>query len=112
LGEEFVDLEDLAVRRQLEEKHAALLEAHGMRHLDISQLRSDQRIVTQTIALDLRTEGKPGISYKSNLDGEVCVAVFEGRAQIARYGPHRTIAADDPDLLAAVGPWDLRIEPD
>lgn len=83
--DEIVDLEDLAVRRSLEETHAALLAAHGMHHLDISQLRSDQRIVTQTIALDLRTQGKAGISYKSNLDGEVCVAVFEGRAQIVRW---------------------------
>lgn len=109
---EFVDLEDVAVRRELEETHAALLAAHGMRHLDISQLRSDQRIVTQTIALGLRTQGKAGISYKSNIDGEVCVAVFEGRTQIMRYGPHRTIAADDVDLLAAAEPWDLHIEPD
>ena len=107
-----VDLEDLSVRRELEEKHAALLAAHGTRHLDISQLRSDQRIVTQTIALELWTEGKAGIAYSSNIDGQPCVAIFEDRTTIARYGPHRSISADDGDLLAATAPWNLVIEPD
>jgi len=110
--DEVVDLEDLGVRRRLEERHAALLAAHGMRHLDLSELRSDQRIVTQTIALELRAEGKAGVAYNSKLDGERCIAIFEGRTSITRYGSHRQIAADDPDLLAAITRWGLIIEPD
>jgi hypothetical protein len=109
---EIVDLEDLEVRRRLEEEYAPLLAAHGMRHLDISQLRSEQRIVTQTNALELWALGRAGIAYNSNLDGQRCVAIFEGRTSISRYGPSRAIVADDPDLLAAAGPWRLTIEPD
>jgi hypothetical protein len=111
-NDEIVDLEDLQVRRRLEEEYAPLLAAHGMRHLDISQLRSDQRVVTQTIALELWTQGKAGIAYRSKLDGEPCIAIFEGRTSITRYGAPQTIRVDDADLLAAVSPWHLRIEPD
>lgn len=67
-----------------------------MRHLDISNLRSSQRIVTQTIALDLWTQGKPGIVYKSNLDSGLCLALFEGTPTLNAYGRPRKILADDP----------------
>ena len=108
----FVDLEDLAVRRELEERHAPLLAAHGMRHLDLAQLRSDQRVVTQTIALELHAEGKAGVLYGSTLDNEQCVAIFEGRASLQPYGPTHAIAADDQDLLSVCRAWKLEIEPD
>jgi RES domain len=110
--EEIIDLENLEVRRRLEEAYAPLLAAHGMRHLDISQLRSEQRVVTQTIALELWAQGRAGIAYASNLDGQPCVAIFEGRTSISRYGPGGRVAADDPDLVAVAAPWLLRIEPD
>jgi hypothetical protein len=97
-----VDLEDLDVRRELEKSHAALLARHGMRHLDISNLRSSQRIVTQTISLDLWTQGKAGILYRSDLDSESCLALFEGGPLLSPYGRAGRIAADDPDLIAAV----------
>jgi hypothetical protein len=109
---DLVDLEDLDVRRELEQSHAAVLASHGMRHLDISNLRSSQRIVTQTIALDLWTQGKAGVLYKSNIDSGVCLALFEGGPPLSPYGRTRRIAADDADLLAAVEPWHLDIEPD
>jgi hypothetical protein len=105
-----VDLEDLEVRRALEERHAALLAAYGMRNLDISQLRSSQRIVTQTIALDLHGQGCAGIAYKSNLDGQGCVAIFEGRVEVHRYGAAQAIPADDDDLTAVCGAWGITIE--
>jgi hypothetical protein len=111
-NEEIVDLEDLEIRRRLEEEYAPLLAAYGMRHVDISQLRSEQRIVTQTIALELWAQGKAGVAYNSNLDGQPCIAIFEGRTSITPYGADREITADDPDLVAAVGPWRLRIERD
>jgi hypothetical protein len=62
--------------------------------------------------LELGAQGRAGIAYNSNLDGQRCVAIFEGRRSISRYGLSRAIAADDPDLLAAAGPWQLTIEPD
>jgi hypothetical protein len=109
-GRAIVDLENLSVRRALEERHAALLAAHGMRNLDISQLRSSQRIVTQTIALDLHGRGCAGIAYNSNLNSGQCVALFEGRADIHPYGIAQTIPADDPDLKAVCGAWGIAVE--
>ena len=112
LPDDIVDLEDLDVRRRLEEIYAGLLATHGMRYLDISRLRSNQRIVTQTIALELRTQGKAGLAYRANLDGGPCIAVFEGRTIVSRYGRHQQLSASDKDLIAAAAPWDLSIDPD
>jgi RES domain len=109
-GRTIVDLEDLAMRRSLEESHAALLAAHGMRNLDISQLRSSQRVVTQTIALDLYGQGCAGIAYNSNLDGGACVALFEGRADVQLYGAAQQIDAGDPDLKSVCTAWGIAVE--
>jgi hypothetical protein len=81
-----------------------------MRNLDISQLRSRQRIVTQTIALDLFGQGCAGVTYSSNLDGGECVALFEGRAIVQPYGAAQRIAADDEDLTAVCGAWGIALE--
>lgn len=108
----FVDLEDLEVRRELEERYASLLATHGMRHLDISQLRSTQRVVTQTIALELYTSGQAGILYRSTLDNDPCVALFEHRATLTNWGPAQELAADDADLRSVCKTWHLVLEPD
>ncbi len=97
------------MRRALEEKHAALLAAHGMRHLDISQLRSSQRVVTQTIALDLHGLGHAGVAYRSNLDNQTCVAIFEQRVVIRPWGPSQPIERDDVDLMTVAKDWKLDI---
>lgn len=106
-----VDLENLEVRRALEEQHASLLAYHGMRHLDISHLRSRQRVVTQTIALELYATGKGAVLYRSTLDDELCVALFEGRARIRPYGPEQVIEDDDEDLHTVAAEWKLHIAP-
>jgi RES domain len=106
-----VDLEDLTVRRMLEERHAPLLAAYGVRHLDISQLRSRQRIVTQTIGLELFAAGIGGIRYKSTLDDGECVALFEGCVELRPYGAEQEISADDEDLVTIARQWKLDIEP-
>src|SRR2546425_84216 len=72
LDGDLVDLDDLAVRRRLERRHAALLAAHAMPHLDISQVRSRDRVVTQTISRALFEEGAAGIRFRSNLDDGPC----------------------------------------
>jgi hypothetical protein len=41
------DIDDVELRQELERTHAELLKAHGMRHLDISDIRSRNRAVTQ-----------------------------------------------------------------
>lgn len=102
----------MEVRRDLEEQYASLLALYGMKHLDISQLRSHQRVVTQTIALELFTAGKAGIAYRSNLDDERCVALFEGCASLTPYGGPQIIEADDEDLIAVCSAWHIEMEPD
>lgn len=104
-----VDLGHSRVRRELEERFASLLAAHGMRHLDIAQLRSQQRIVTQTIALELMTEGRAAILYRSNLDSEQCLAVFDAHVRPRRYGTDQLIEADDEDLVTVADEWGLDI---
>lgn len=110
--DQIVNLDDPEVRRKLERTHAELLAGHGMEHLDIAEVRSKDRIVTQTIALDLWADGKAGVLYRSNVDDELCVAIFEGRTEITRYGPARPIPADHPDLAHVANSWELQVEPD
>lgn len=108
-----IDLCDSAVRHQVERRHAALLHEHGMRHLDLSEITSSRRAVTQTIAADLHDEeGAAGIRFPSRLDGEPCLALFEGRSKL--------IIADTPIGLADPAPttlldicaaWHLPLEP-
>jgi hypothetical protein len=56
-----VNLIDPAVRAQLEERHAPILAQHSMPFLDISQVTSKTRIVTQTISRTLFEDGAAGI---------------------------------------------------
>jgi hypothetical protein len=66
--------------------------------------------VTQTIALDLHGQGCAGILYQSNLDGESCVAIFEDRVDVQRYGVPQAIPADDPDLTAVCDGWGIVVD--
>ena len=94
-----VDLDDLAVRRRLERRHAALLAAHAMPHLDISQVRSRDRVVTQTISRALFEEGAAGIRFRSNLDDGPCAALFEGRAWLEPRDKPTPLTEDVEELL-------------
>ena len=90
-GGDLVDLNDLRVRADLERIHAGLLHRHGMDHLDISQIRSRDRDVTQEVARALFDLGAAGVAYGSNLDDLPCYALFEDRARLIPDG--------DPELL-------------
>lgn len=89
---ELVRLDDLTVRRQLELEYVDFLVSHRVKRLDISKLRSKDRIVTQKLAGALFDRGAAGIAYKSNVDDHLCVALFEGRA--------RLVPAGDPEPLS------------
>jgi len=82
LDGELADVEQLALRIELERRHARLLASHGMEQLNISEIRSRTRIVTQTIGRDLYERGHAGVAFSSNVDGEPCFALFEGRAEL------------------------------
>lgn len=77
---DLVDVDDPETRERLLRQHAALLANHGFDHLDITELRSPHRAVTQAISRSLFDDGAAGIWYRSNLDDRPCLALFEGRA--------------------------------
>jgi RES domain len=76
------DVDDPAARTALERAHAALLAEHGMAHLDISEVRSRTRVVTQHIGRALYEAGAAGVRFGSNLDDRPCFAVFEARGRL------------------------------
>lgn len=96
---ELVDVDAPALRNEFERRHTELLEAHGMDHLDISEVRSHERLVTQTLSRWLFDQGAAGIVYGSNLDNLSCVALFEGRASVAAEGEPEPLIKTPPELL-------------
>src|SRR2546427_8415790 len=70
-----------------------------MPHLDISQVRSRDRVVTQTISRALFEEGAAGIRFRSNLDDGPCAALFEGRARLEPRGEPVSLTEDVEELL-------------
>lgn len=77
-----VDIDRPSVRQKLEVEHAQLLAKYGMVHLDLSQIRSQTRFVTQRISRGLFDRGESGIHFGSNHDSNPCYALFEGRALV------------------------------
>jgi hypothetical protein len=111
LDGELVDVDDPAVRAGLEREHAPLLAEHGMAHLDVSEIRSRARVVTQRIGRVLYERGMAAIRFGSNLDDRPCYAVFEARGRLApRAGePPVALTPDLPDLVAVCAEYGLRL---
>lgn len=93
-----MDLEEVSLRRELERRFAGLLQEHGMDHLDLSELRSKHRLVTQAISRFLHAEGAAGIVYRSNLDNGLCLALFERRAKLVPAGEPEPLSGPLPEL--------------
>ncbi|WP_255802048.1 RES domain-containing protein [Mycobacteroides abscessus] len=108
---ELVDLTDPAVRYDLEKRHAQLLAVHGMDHLDLHEITSNRRPLTQAIAADLFDRGAGGMRFLSRLDGQPCFALIEGRAAVRQVGSPLTLTAPAPPALAEVAQfWGLTLE--
>jgi hypothetical protein len=106
------DLTDIAQRRSIEEKHSPLLLEHDMQHLDLHEITTGRRVVTQTIAGGLYEEGVAAVRFPSHLDGNPCIAVFEGRGELDHQGP--IVALTDPapqQLVEVAGAWGLTLAP-
>jgi len=106
------DLTDIAQRRSIEERHAELLLEHDMHHLDLHEITTRRRLVTQTIAADLHDEGVAAIRFPSHLDGNPCLAVFEGRGELHHDGS--TVMLTDPappQLVDVAASWHLELAP-
>lgn len=101
------DLLDPVTRMALEQEHAALLARYDMAHLDLSQITTKTRVVTQTISRSLFDEGASGIRFPSNTDGLPCIALFEGRAKLVAGGPVEPLTEPITELLTVCSEWGL-----
>jgi hypothetical protein len=112
LDGDLVDLNESAVRLDLEQRHAALLLENGLEHLDLHEVTAPRRIVTQAIAGDLYDRGAAALRFPSRLDGRPALALFEGRAELVEAGEPIGLTDPAPEpLLFVCGEWGLELEP-
>jgi hypothetical protein len=105
-----IDLTDVVVRQAVEERHVELL-VHGLRHLDLHEITTSRRIITQTIAADLFDRGYSAVRFPSRLDGQGCIALFEGRGTVSPVGASIALTDPAPEPLTHVTtPWGLELE--
>ena len=106
-----VDVDDPATRATLEREHAPLLAEHGMAHLDVSEVRSRLRVVTQRIGRSLYEDGAAGVHFGSNLDDRPCFALFEARGRLVpRAGePPLDLTVDLAVLVQVCDEYGLRL---
>lgn len=51
-----IDLTDVPTRQEIEHRHVELLLEHDLQHLDLHEITTRRRAITQTVAADLLTE--------------------------------------------------------
>lgn len=104
-----LDLTDIHERHEIETRHAQLLAEHGMSHLDMHEVTTRRRIVTQTIATDAYDNlDVAAIRFASSRDGHACIALFEGRAELEEAGPPIALTDPPPEPLVKVAAeWKL-----
>ncbi len=106
------DLTDVTQRQGVEEQHVDLLLEHDMRHLDLHEITTNRRVVTQTVAADIYDGAAAAIRFPSCLDGNPCVAIFEGRGALEFAGEILPLTDPPPTaLLKVVAPWRLSLQP-
>jgi hypothetical protein len=107
-----IDLTDVPTRQDIEERHIELLVEHGLEHLDLHEITTSRRVITQTIAADLFDRGASAVHFPSRLDGNPCVALFEKRGTITAAGDPIALTDPPPEPLTKVTePWGLGLEP-
>jgi hypothetical protein len=78
-----------------------------MDHLDIGDVRSTVRRVTQAVAGSLFDDGAAGLFFRSRLDDQLCIALFEGRADLAPAGVPLPLTEPLPALLQVCSEFNL-----
>jgi RES domain len=107
-----VDLTDVPTRQGLEDRHLELLLKHGLQHLDLHEITTSRRSITQTIAADLFDHGASAVRFPSRLDGNACVALFEDRGTVIQAADIVALTDPPPEPLTnVVAPWRLMLEP-
>jgi hypothetical protein len=107
---EFCDVDvEVELRNELEHELLLLLVEHEMDHLDISQVRSRDRIVTQAMSRALFERRYAGVRFGSNLDDLPCYALFEGRAELRSNGDPLELTPDVEPLRQVCDELGLRM---
>jgi hypothetical protein len=110
-GGPLIDLTEVSVRQEVEDRHGELLLEHGLKHLDVREITTSRRVVTQTIAADLFDRGASAVRFPSRLDGNACVALFEERGVASPVGEPIALTDPPPEQLTNVtAPWGLVLE--
>lgn len=99
---EMVDIEDLALRFQLELEHS--------KELDLSVLRSKDRFLTQKLGRFLHERGVAGVAYGSRIVNSRCIALFEGRARLVPDGPAQPLEEVLDELAVSLGKIGLSLK--
>ena len=98
-GRSLADLESPELRRKVLDELASYLALMGLGHLDIADLRSKLRPVTQAIGRLFYEKGHAGVVFRSNLPpGGICVALFEGRSWLEASGRSHRLQDRPPAL--------------
>jgi hypothetical protein len=106
-----VDLTDVPTRQEVDDRHVDLLSAHDLAHLDLHEITTSRRAITQTIAADLFDRGAGAVRFPSRLDGNACVALFEGRGTASPAGGPIALTDPPPEPLTSVtAQWGLLLE--
>ena len=58
-----VDLTDVPTRQEIEDRHVELLLEHDLQHLDLHEITTSRRAITQTIAADLFDRGAGAVRF-------------------------------------------------
>jgi len=112
LDGQICDLTDVPQRQRIEERHVDLMLEHDMQHLDLHEITTSRRVVTQAIAGHVYDDGASAIRFPSCLDGNPCVAVFEGCGELELAGEILRLTDPPPTaLLKVVAPWHLDLPP-
>ena len=107
-----IDLTDVPTRQQIEARHVSLLLAHNLAHLDLHEITTKRRNVTQAIAAELYERGAGAVRFPSRLDGMACVALFEGRGTVGAVAQAIVLTDPAPSTLTSVTEtWNLELEP-
>jgi len=107
----FVALEAPAVLERLAQIHKPLLQRFGIKKLELNNVRSRQRLLTQSLARTLYDEGNAGILFHSRLDGKLCYALYEGRARLVQAAKPISLTSNHPDLIRICGEYTLVLRP-
>lgn len=90
-----IDLTDIPTRQEIEDRHVELLLGHELQHLDLHEITTSRRAITQTIAADLFDRGAGAVQGTASLAGD----------PIALTDP-----APEP-LTSVTTPWGLALQP-